>query len=130
MIKAYGNVHILHNANPNSRTTETEAWIAFRGSSARRPAKIATYWGDNSKNNNSLIIEDVCAYNRASLIAILICLGTKKGPLAIYTSCDYAVRSVVEWGPKNFTMGWRCANGDILQKIAYELRSRPSAVSL
>ncbi|KAJ7580012.1 hypothetical protein C8J56DRAFT_1058314 [Mycena floridula] len=84
MIKAYGNVHILHNANPNSWTTETEAWIAFRGSSARRPAKIATYWGDNSKNNNSLIIEDVCAYNRASIIAILICLGTKKGPLAVF----------------------------------------------
>ncbi|KAF9002397.1 hypothetical protein BDZ89DRAFT_885487, partial [Hymenopellis radicata] len=68
--------------------------------------------------------------NRAKLFSILVALtlAPSRLPLTIVSTSEYALRSIVSWGPKNASAGWKCDHGDILHQIQRALQHRPAAV--
>lgn len=49
--------------------------------------------------------------------------------VAVFTASKYAIRSICYWAGSNYTRGWACANGDLLEIIAQIIKGRKAAIT-
>ncbi|KAF8995972.1 hypothetical protein BDZ89DRAFT_908813, partial [Hymenopellis radicata] len=126
-LETYG--HALNaNTTPALRVYATGS--VFHAGSSSAAAGSAIFDGSTSVRQRCFRVPGVQTDNRAKLHSILVALTlTPSGvPLTVLTPSEYAIRSIVSWGPKNATAGWRCDHGDILTAIQKRLLGRSAAV--
>ncbi|KAI0310010.1 ribonuclease H-like domain-containing protein, partial [Amylostereum chailletii] len=95
-------------------------------------AGAGVYQGENSSRNLVLRVPDEQTNNRGECLAILVALAkaSPDRPLRIYSDSEYAIRSVTWWAPKSESLGWQCANGDLLKDCVAWMKARSAAVYL
>ncbi|KAJ7150824.1 hypothetical protein C8R43DRAFT_866952, partial [Mycena crocata] len=99
-----------------------------KGGTAR--CAFSLYWGNNSRKNSAYSFEGKQSEARGSLFAILqaVINSPQSQTLIIYTSSQYAIRSLCYWAADNEMMGWPCAHGDVLDCTVNRIRARTAPV--
>ncbi|KAJ7737728.1 hypothetical protein B0H16DRAFT_1231488, partial [Mycena metata] len=83
-------------------------------------AGFGTYWGDNSRYNTALRVPGRQVDARAALLGVLYALETAREgrTLEIFLTSKQIIRAICYNAGKNYTTGWDCTNGDLLERIA------------
>ncbi|KAJ7482505.1 ribonuclease H-like domain-containing protein [Mycena latifolia] len=104
----------------------------FENGSDNAHAGMGVYFGLGNESNISLRVMGDQTNNRGELLAVLYCVSTAKPykHLDIYSDSEYAIRSIVYWGPDHAEAGWKCANSDLLQDILSWIHFRTTPVHL
>ncbi|KAH8115008.1 ribonuclease H-like domain-containing protein, partial [Phellopilus nigrolimitatus] len=92
----------------------------------------AVYWGPGSPKNWLGRVPGTQTNNRAELYAILNALSCAPAhkTLQIHSDSQLAINSLHHWAPKHASMGWACANGDILDNAAQLIKQRTAPLHL
>ncbi|KAH9828518.1 ribonuclease H-like domain-containing protein, partial [Rhodofomes roseus] len=95
-----------------------------------RRGGAGVYWGYACPRNIAAMAPSPGTNNCAELYAILLCVAQAdpQRVLRIYTDSEHAIRSVCHWAPKSASMGWRCANAEIIRNIVSLIRRRTAPV--
>ncbi|KAJ7731073.1 hypothetical protein B0H16DRAFT_1233805, partial [Mycena metata] len=123
-LKLYGTV-------PSPSSKRIMVYLASTCRNSGKPdarAAFGTYWGYNSQYNVGWRIPERQTEGRAVLAAILYSLrqvGAKGDKsMDIFTTSKFAIRAICYAAGKNYTRGWDCTNGDLLEAIAKAIRAR------
>ncbi|KAJ7697807.1 hypothetical protein B0H17DRAFT_854970, partial [Mycena rosella] len=89
-------------------------------------AGFGIFWGRNNAHNIGRRISGQKNDARAILMGLLGALSDvpQEHRVDIYTTSKYAIRSLCYWASANYTRGWDCANGDLLESLAHIIRRR------
>ncbi|KAL6304693.1 ribonuclease H-like domain-containing protein [Sparassis latifolia] len=73
-------------------------------------AGAGVYWGPNNTHNNSVRVP-------GELFAILhaLMVTSPSRTLRLYTDSTYSIHSLCHWAPQHASLGWSCANADIMR---------------
>ncbi|KZV80031.1 hypothetical protein EXIGLDRAFT_561631, partial [Exidia glandulosa HHB12029] len=110
--------------------TPIQVWACGSCSNPGTPMAAAgggVYWGPLNPANSSVRVSgDKQDAGRGSLLAILRALDSAdpRRALTIFTDSEYAIRSIAEWAPARFELGWSCPDGDLLRDIQLLIRRR------
>lgn len=93
-------------------------------------AAFGIYWGRESRFNCSLRIPGAQNDSRAALCGILkvVTSAPSNCNLTIHSTSKYAIHSFCHWAGENHTIGWVCANSDILVPAVEAMRRRSGSV--
>ncbi|GBE82387.1 Ribonuclease H1 [Sparassis crispa] len=80
-------------------------------------AGAGVYWGPNNTRNNSIRVPGDQTNNRGELFAILhaLMVTSPSRTLRLYTDSTYSIHSLCHWAPQHASLGWSCANADIMR---------------
>ncbi|KAJ7123362.1 hypothetical protein C8R46DRAFT_840881, partial [Mycena filopes] len=89
-------------------------------------AAFGVYWGEGSRHNAGWRIPGKQVEGRALLTGILHALTASNSDraLEVFTTSKLSIRTICYATGRNYTRGWDCANGDLLQLIARAIRAR------
>ncbi|KAJ7158081.1 hypothetical protein C8R46DRAFT_817269, partial [Mycena filopes] len=89
-------------------------------------AAFGAYWGGESRYNVGWRIPGRQVEGRALLMGILhaLTVSNPRRALDIFTTSKFTIRAICYAAGGNYTRGWDCANGDLLELIATAIRAR------
>ncbi|KAF8179041.1 hypothetical protein K438DRAFT_1502888, partial [Mycena galopus ATCC 62051] len=112
---------------------ESPPVTVYIGTSSQKGCAAFAVWRDiDNQNNHAYVIEGDASEGKASILAVLCAvrdLPTNK-TLSVYTSLQYAMRSLCFWAGDNETRGWSCANGDALRNTVEWITHRRTPINL
>ncbi|KAJ7436785.1 hypothetical protein B0H11DRAFT_1650255, partial [Mycena galericulata] len=125
---------VLYGYVVNSDDTRVTVHVASVCKNAGRidaRASFGLYWGNGSRHNAGRRIPDRQSDGRAILLGVHCALSylAPDRPVAIHTTSKYAIRAICYRAGPNYTQGWGCPNGDLLEGIVAAICGRTTQTS-
>ncbi|KAK0487736.1 ribonuclease H-like domain-containing protein, partial [Armillaria novae-zelandiae] len=93
-------------------------------------AGAGVFWGSNSSRNRAERVPGPQTNNRAEhvafIIALLLCPPDL--PVRVYTDSENVVHTYCHWIHRRITMGWKCANANIIQYRMHLIVKRTASI--